>query len=205
MDVLGFGRLIDPESQAAMRAGADWHKTFQQELMRDYAMCSVEVTLRDTDWGVSGRMDAVVETPTGPAVIEYKTVSGDRFQLIQQGGPLVSHWSQLQLYLAVGSIPKGALVVDARPSHQRLIFHAEADPMWAQWLRVRIERVKAYQAVRKLPEREVSQGCLSCDRWQRCFSSEDERDRQVHQHPVWAPEPSVPDLVGYTVSHQVVS
>lgn len=205
MDVLGFGRLIDPESQAAMRAGSLLHKQFQQELLDAYAMCSVEVVLRDDAWGVSGRMDALIETPAGPAVIEYKTVSTERFQRIQEAGPLVSHWSQLQLYMAVGSLAQGTLVVDDRSTGNRLIFRTDPDPHWAEWLSVRLSRVKEFQAARKLPEREVSQGCLSCDRWQRCFKTEDDRQRAVGEHPVWEPDPPVPERTEFSTSEEIVS
>ncbi len=205
MDVLGFGRLIDKESMAAMRAGTALHKEFQQQLRQDYAMCSVEVPLRDNAWGVSGRMDALVETQAGPLVIEYKTVRPERFQAIRENGPLVGHWAQLQLYLVLSSVSKGALVVDERPRGDRLIYHGQQDPVWSTWLQSRIAAVKQYQVQRKLPPREVSLACLSCDRWRRCFASEEERDRQVREHPVWDPNPPVPLPARYHTSGDVVS
>ena len=205
MEVLGFGRLIDPKSQEAMRAGSVLHKEFQGQLQKDHAMCSVEVPLRDNGWGVSGRMDALVQTGTGPLVIEYKTVGSERFQTIREEGPLVAHWAQLQLYLTLSSVAKGALVVDERPRGDRLIYHAQQDPVWTVWLQARVALVKEYQAKRKLPPREVSRACLFCDRWQRCFSSEEERDRQVQEHPQWEPQPPVPLSIGYHISQDIVS
>lgn len=205
MDVLGFGRLIDPESQRAMRAGTELHKAFQEKLLNEYAMASVEVVLRDDSWGVAGRMDALVETPRGPWVIEYKTVSTERFALVEEHGPLVPHWAQLQLYLAVGSMTGGSLVVDERPTGRRLIFQAVPDPEWTAWLRARIDQVKSHQASRKLPAREVSQGCFSCDRWQRCFSSAEDRLRQVEDQPEWAPNPPVPDRARFDAAMEIVS
>ncbi|MCL5116426.1 MAG: hypothetical protein M1272_04685 [Firmicutes bacterium] len=205
MDVLGFGRLIDPESQQAMREGTDRHKVFQQQLLADYAMARVEVPLRDESWGVSGRMDALIETPRGPWVVEYKTVSEERFRLVEESGPILGHWAQLQLYLAVGRMVGGSLVVDQRPSGERLIFHAEPDPVWDAWIRARINQVKAFQTTRKLPSREVSRACLSCDRWQRCFASEADRQNQVSDHPLWEPEPPVPARAAFQRAEEIVS
>lgn len=204
MDVLGFGRLIEPESREAMWQGSQRHKVFQQQLLEDYAMAQVEVSLRDDGWGVSGRMDAVLETSRGPWVVEYKTVSRERFGLIQETGPLLSHWAQLQLYMAVGGFSGGCLVVDSRPQGERLIFHAEADPVWSAWIQRRVQDVKEYQAARKLPSREVSQGCRSCDRWRRCFPSEEARDVAVAEHPLWEPTPPVPARLVYQPAQDIV-
>lgn len=203
MDVLGFGRVIDPESQAAMRAGSDQHKVFQQGLLGAYAMCSVEVPLKDSVWGISGRMDAVVEMTDGPVVIEYKTVSPQRFSRIRQQGPLVPHWAQLQLYLAVSRISRGLLVVDARDIPGRVVFQTDSDPVWGGWLRARIDHVKAHQAARRLPPREVSAECGSCDRWQRCFATADERDAAVQEHPDWDPEPVLPALGAFVQTEEM--
>lgn len=205
MEVLGFGRLIEPESQAAMRAGSDQHKLFQAELLEQYALCQVEVPLKDSAWGVSGRLDALVQTPDGPWVVEYKTVSPERFDVIVQQGPPTTHWAQLQLYLAVGDWPQGTLVVERRPDRQRLIFRARADQEWNRWLKARIALVRGFQARRRLPDREVGQHCLSCDRWQRCFKDEADRADQVADHPMWDPQPRLPAGAPYRLASDVVS
>lgn len=150
-------------------------------------------------------MDALIESPHGSWVVEYKTVSPERFAAIREEGPLVSHWAQLQLYMAVGSLVKGTLVVDQRESANRLIYHAEPDPVWAGWLRARIDQVKEHQTTRKLPPREVSTGCYSCDRWQRCFASEEARDHEVESHPVWEPYPEVPQRTLFAIAEEIVS
>ena len=205
MEVLGFGRLIDPESRQAMQAGTALHKEFQQQLLSAYAMAQVEVALKDDSWGVSGRMDAVIEAPDGPWVVEYKTVSSERFQSIQQDGPLLSHWAQLQLYLAVGRMDRGALVVEERSSGRRLIFHTRPDPEWARWIEERVSQAKAFQSARKLPEREVSAGCLYCDRWQRCFRSEADLREAAMAHPEWEPIPGLPQMSAYQSAEEIVS
>ncbi len=205
MDVLGFGRLIDPDSQAAMRAGSALHQVFQAELREAYAMCRVEVKIGDNQWGVSGRMDALLDTSWGQWVVEYKTVSPQRFEKVLEGGPLLTHWAQLQLYMMLGDLAKGSLVVEERPTGRRLIFHADLDPLWSDWLKDRIGRVKTYQLSRELPEREVSGECLSCDRWQRCFRDESDRAQRVWTHPVWEPEPGVPSRWAFVPSKDIVS
>ena len=205
MEVLGFGRLIDPESREAMQAGTLLHKEFQRELLAVYAMAQVEVALKDDGWGVSGRMDAVVEASDGPWVVEYKTVSPERFQSIQQDGPMLAHWAQLQLYLAVGRMDRGALVVEERATGRRLIFHTRSDPEWGAWIEARVAQVKAFQAARKLPEREVSRGCLHCDRWQRCFRTEADLAAAVSAHPEWEPAPSLPRIAAYQPAEEIVS
>lgn len=205
MDVLGFGRLIDQDSQVAMRAGSALHQVFQAELREAYAMCRVEVKIGDNQWGVSGRMDALLDTSVGPWVVEYKTVSPERFERVLEGGPFLTHWAQLQLYMMLAGTTKGSLVVEERPTRRRLIFHADPDPLWIDWLKDRIGRVKTYQLSRKLPDREVSRECLSCDRWQRCFRDESDRAQQVFAHPVWEPEPAVPSRLAFFPSKDIVS
>ncbi len=205
MEVLGFGRLIDPESRAAMQAGTALHKQFQQQLLGVYAMAQVEVALKDDNWGVSGRMDAVIEAPDGPWVVEYKTVSSERFNTIQQNGPMLSHWAQLQLYLAVGRMERGALVVEERATGRQLIFHTRLDPEWGAWIEARVGQVKTFQASRKLPEREVSVGCLHCDRWQRCFRTEADLAQAAAAHPEWEPVPGLPRIGAYQPAEDIVS
>ncbi|PSR22416.1 MAG: hypothetical protein C7B45_06770 [Sulfobacillus acidophilus] len=205
MEVLGFGRLIDEESQLAMHAGSALHKTFQEELMRGRAMCRVEVAVKDETWGVSGRMDALLETGKGALVVEYKTVASQRFDAIAADGPLFSHWAQLQLYIAVGQLAGGVLVVDERPQGRRIIFSADPDPSWTVWLKARISQVKQHQSMRKLPEREISSACLTCDRWRRCFADPDVRDREVVAHPQWEPRPVAPDTRRFHLASDIVS
>ena len=205
MEVLGFGRLIAPDSLDAMRQGSEQHKRFQHQLLQENALAEVEVPLKDEEWGVSGRLDALLETARGPWVVEYKTVSDERFERVRESGPMISHWAQLQLYLAVGHFVGGSLVVDSRPENRRLIFHAEPDLQWNTWIRARILRVKNFQATRKLPEREVSQACLACDRWQRCFRTEDERTAQVAIHPMWEPSPPLPGDMRFVAGADIVS
>lgn len=204
MEVLGFGRLIDPESMTAMHEGSRLHKLFQQQLMSDYAMAAVEVPLKDEGRRISGRMDAVVETERGPWVIEYKTVSQERFDAVLDTGPLVSHWAQLQLYLTAGTAMQGSLVVDCRESGRRMIFHAVPDSAWKEWIQNRISQVQSFQKIRRLPSREVSVGCLSCDRWQRCFPTEIEREAAVAAHPRWEPEPELPTELIHDVAQNIV-
>ncbi|NMP22107.1 PD-(D/E)XK nuclease family protein [Sulfobacillus harzensis] len=204
MDVLGFGRLIEPDSLSAMQAGSAQHKRFQNQLLNEYAMAAVEVPLKDEAWGVSGRMDAVLETERGPWVLEYKTVAPEKFHTIQTGGPLINHWAQLQLYLAVGDFVGGSLVVDSRPEGQRVVFHADPDMDWHAWIRARVARVQSYQATRKLPEREISLACQACDRWQRCFRTAEERDAAVALHPEWEPDPALPAKPRVVASRDIV-
>jgi hypothetical protein len=205
MELLGFGRLIDEDGRVAMQAGSKLHKMFQQELLRDQATCRVEVPLKDEKWGVSGRMDALLETERGAFVVEYKTVASERFATIACEGPLFSHWAQLQLYIAVGQLRGGSLVVDERPPGRRIIFQADPDPEWALWLKARVAQAKQHQSTRKLPEREISTACLACDRWQRCFASPDVREREVLDHPYWDPRPRAPDTQRFRLASDIVS
>ncbi|PSR32342.1 MAG: hypothetical protein C7B46_14730 [Sulfobacillus benefaciens] len=195
MELLGFGRLITPESQAAMRAGSKLHKTFQQELLQKESVRAIEAPIRDVDRGISGRIDAVLDDAQGPLVVEYKTVNHEKFIRIANQGPLIEHWAQLQLYLAVGEFSGGRLVVESRETHGRLTYHSDGDQAWETWVLTRVQLARKYQESRKLPVREISAACGHCDRWQRCFSSEIERDQAVQQHPEWDTDPVLPDAL----------
>lgn len=193
MELLRFGRMIDPESLERMRLGTAFHKQFQAQLQERYADVAIEKRMVDADRGISGRIDAVIEEENGPIAVEYKTVGLERFAQMQEQGPVLTHILQLMVYLAMGSFDRGYLIVEARESHERLSWIVTPDPLWIHWIYRRIEKAQAYQTTRKLPEREISRECLRCDRWQRCFKSEMERAEAVVAHPIWNPEPAQPE------------
>ena len=193
MDLLGFGRAIDPDGLLAMQAGAVLHRQFQAELKREYAeSVAVEVRIRSEELGVSGRIDAIWHRTEGTAVIEYKTVHREKFDDLAETGPLVGHWAQLLLYLDVTGHPLGYLIVECRETGRRRTWRTGPDQAWQGWVRARIQWARAHQASRTLPAREVSQACRQCDRWRRCFASETEREQAILRHPVWEPSPPVP-------------
>lgn len=196
MELLGFGRALDAEIRAHMAEGAAWHKAFQQALAQHGRLLAAEAPVRDAGLGVSGRMDAVIRGRRGPAVVEYKTVSQERFSAVDHAGrPPEAFWAQLALYLAVTGYPEGYLVIAARDETRRqLVFHQQADAAWAAWVVERVRRAREFAALHRLPPREVSRQCLTCDRWQRCFADADERARAVNAHPEWEPAPPLPPL-----------
>lgn len=197
MELLGFGRLIDAEGRARMAAGAAWHQTFQRELARGGRLVAVERAVRDPVLGVSGRMDALVRDDDGAvAVVEYKTVGGSRFaEILDHGRPPVTFWAQLALYLEMTGYRRGHLVVDARETpRRRLAFVQEAPGPWGAWVRERVVRARAWAESGKLPPREPGPPCLSCDRWQRCYRTEADREAAVAAHPIWEPDPPLAHL-----------
>jgi hypothetical protein len=126
-------------------------------------------------------------------VIEYKTVSGERFERIRQKGPPVDHVAQLALYLEVTGYPEGRLVVESRETGERMSFSLSAETGWGAWLRTRILTAHTAEEQRTLPPREISLGCETCDRWQRCFKTEEARASAVAAHPQWEPVPALPE------------
>jgi hypothetical protein len=197
MDLMGFGRRLSPETRARMAEGAAWHVRFQDELARSGTLLAREEVVRDPALGVSGRMDAVVRGTHGPAVVEYKTVSAARFdEIVAAGVPPVPFWAQLHLYLAVTGYPSGLVVVDERdPAGRRLVFRTGPSDPWRDWVLERVRLARGWAEERRLPDREPGPHCLTCDRWERCYRSEAERDEAVRTHPVWEPRPALPPLV----------
>lgn len=192
MELLGFGRVISPEAMEAMQAGTRLHRTFQAGLADLFSVVAVEAPVKDVTRGVSGRLDAIVSTDAGLAVVEYKTVGGEKFARLVQDGPLVQHWAQLALYLDLTGYGLGFLVVESRETGERRMWRATPDPAWQQWVQHRVEAARAHQLAHRLPEREISRECLSCDRWTRCFKTLADRDQAVAQHPIWDPAPPLP-------------
>lgn len=176
-----------------MQAGTQFHKRYQEELLKTHSVRAIEAPIKDVERGISGRIDAIIDGDSGPVAIEYKSVNPEKFAWIADQGPLILHWAQLHLYLAIGSFARGWLVVESRESQARLIFQTLPDPIWGEWVLTRVGLAREYQLSRKLPVREISEGCLVCDRWQRCFKTETERASAVEEHPVWRPDPPVPD------------
>lgn len=177
----------------AMQEGIRYHKRYQEELLKTHIVRAIEAPIKDVERGISGRIDAIIDGDSGPVAIEYKSVNPEKFSRIAANGPLVVHWAQLHLYLAIGSFAHGWLVVESRANQARLVFQTVPDLVWGEWVLIRVRLAREYQQSRKLPVREISEGCLVCDRWQRCFKTEVERDSAVMEHPVWQPDPPVPD------------
>ncbi len=199
MELLGFGRLLSPETLKAMQDGVRYHKTYQEELLQTHIVRAIEAPIKDIERGISGRIDAIIDQEGSPVVIEYKSVNPEKFSRIAAAGPPVLHWAQLHLYLAIGAFSRGWLVVESRESHARLVFQTEGDPFWAEWVLTRVRLAREHQQTKKLPAREISEGCLQCDRWQRCFKTDQERDEAVQGHPQWRPEPPLPQEFGIRI------
>jgi hypothetical protein len=118
-------------------------------------------------------------------------VSPERFEeIVAQAEPPVAFWAQLALYLAVTGYPEGRLVIDARTApRRRLVFRQAADTPWTRWVLARVASARAFAEAGRLPSREPGLHCLTCDRWTRCYKTEEERDEAVRLHPVWTPSP----------------
>lgn len=199
MELLGFGRLLSPETLQAMQEGVRYHKTYQQELLQTHIVRAIEAPIKDLERGISGRIDAIIDHDGGVVAIEYKSVNPEKFSRIAQEGPLVLHWAQLHLYLAIGTFTGGWLVVESRGNQARLVFQTAPDPLWTDWVLTRVALARQYQQNKKLPAREISEDCLHCDRWQRCFKTDQERNLAVEDHPVWRPDPLMPNELGISV------
>jgi len=197
MDLLGFGRRIDADTRARMAAGSAWHKTFVAELLGSGRLMEAESPIRDPALGVSGRADALVRTADGTvAVVEYKTVNPERFEhILAAGKPPIAFGAQLALYLEVTRYREGRIVIDSREEpRRRLEFRLAWPNELSAWVRERVVRARAWAHDGKLPPREVGPHCLTCDRWERCFRTNDEREQAVADEPVWRPDPPLPIL-----------
>ncbi len=193
MDLLGFGRMLSEDTLTAMRAGSSWHRTFQSRLVHEGEVLGLEVPIKNEELGISGRIDAVIKEHDKMVAVEYKTVYADKYRQIEEHGPLFDHWAQLALYVNLGRYEMGRLIVDNRESEERLTFGLLPSTEWETWLIVRIQLARRYQLQRMLPSREISLRCLHCDRWQRCFKTEEERAQMVQSHPLWEPNPPLPE------------
>jgi hypothetical protein len=196
MDLMGFGRYIDPQSRARMAAGAAMHRTFQEELQSRGLLVQAEVPIRHPVLGMSGRIDALVRDGDAVVPLEYKTVNPERFEDIRVGGPDTGHWAQLAVYLSClgGQAETGLLVVDERgPLRRRLTARQPGDTSFRIWVEERVGKARAWAEERRLPPREPGVHCLHCDRWQRCFRTEQERADAAAAHPEWTPQPAIPE------------
>jgi len=194
MEVLGFGRLLEPQTRQAMAEGSVGHRRFQGELAEAALLVTAEAPLKAADGAVRGRIDAVIRWRGDPAAVEFKTLHDAAFDVVLNGGPRYRHVAQLATYLEFGAFPRGLLVVEGRPSQRRVSFCLSRNAELGRWLKARIEATLRWAAEHRLPSREVSSHCLDCDRWRRCFKDEAERDQAVAQHPRWEPEPPLPPI-----------
>lgn len=194
MDLLGFGRQLSDDTLAAMHEGASLHKQFQQSLATSCDVVGLEVPLKNSELRISGRIDAVVREHDHCIAVEYKTMRDEKFSAMRMTGPVFDHWAQLALYVNIGGYYGGWLVVENRDTGERLTWPQAPDPSWTEWLVQRIAAAQEYQEKKELPLREVSVKCRHCDRWQRCFKSESDREAAIAAHPLWEPVPQAPDI-----------
>ncbi len=195
MGLLGFGRKLDDDTRVRMAEGTAMHRQFQQELADRGLLVRAEVTVRDPALLVSGRIDALIHEGAEAVPLEYKTVSAERFAEMREQGPVVAHWAQLALYLACPPRPfsHGVLVVDERaPAGGRLVARQPAATRFAAWVVARVQQAWRWAEDGALPPREPARHCLSCDRWERCYRTEDDRAEAVAAHPTWDPSPPMP-------------
>lgn len=191
MDMLRFGRALDAASLEAMQEGSRRHRRFQQELIQKQPYVAIEQRIRHEDLRVSGRIDAVVRVEGELQAIEFKTVNGERFEQIRQTGPLFAHVAQLALYLELTGYRLGCLIVENRETDERREYYFRPDAEFSKWLCQRIAEATAAALARRLPEREISLGCRWCDRWPRCFTTEEQRDHMIAEHPLFEPKPAL--------------
>ncbi len=195
MGLLGFGRRLDDATRARMAEGVALHRQFQQELGDRGLLVRAEVSIRDPDHLMSGRIDALIHEGAEAVPLEYKTVNPARFAEMRQKGPAVSHWAQLALYLACPPRPfsHGILVVDERaPAGGRLVARQSVGTPFSDWVVNRVQQAWRWAEEGTLPPREPARHCLDCDRWARCYRTEDDRLAAVAVHPDWEPMPTMP-------------
>lgn len=193
MELLGFGRILDADTRARMAEGSRRHKAFFGELAQSGRLLAVEAPVRDPELGVSGRMDAVLTGSFGPIVIEYKTTGREQFdRMVKTGQPPMRFVAQLGLYLEITGYAEGCLIVDEREGQRRLSFVQKRDSLLSDWIKTRMVLVHQWVGQGRLPAREPAAHCRTCDRWRRCFKSEEDRDRVVDAHPHWSPDPPLP-------------
>lgn len=194
MEVLGFGRQLEPETLTAMAEGSEGHRRFQGELAKAALLVTAEAPLKAGEGAVRGRVDAVIHWRGDPTAVEFKTMDDAAFDAVLDRGPRYRHVAQLATYLEFGAYGRGVLVVEGRPSRRRVGFCLARDEAMGRWLRARVEEGLRWAEARRLPPREVSRHCLECDRWRRCFRDEGEREAAVAAHPQWEPEPPLPAI-----------
>ena len=210
MGLMGFGRQLDEAARARMAEGTAMHRRFQQELAGRGVLVRAEVTIRDPHLLMSGRIDALVrEGGRGDAVpLEYKTANPTRFAQLAREGPAVSHWAQLALYLACPPRPftHGVLVVDERAEGGgRLVAQQPVGTAFAEWVVQRVQQAWAWASEGQLPPREPARHCLDCDRWQRCYKTEGDRQAAVEDHPAWEPALPMPwEAVAWESQHELL-
>lgn len=208
MGLLGFGRLLDEATRARMAAGTAMHRQFQQELAARGVLVRAEVSIRDPALLMSGRIDALVREGGEAVPLEYKTANPIRFAQLAQDGPAVSHWAQLALYLACPPRPfaYGVLVVDERADGGgRLVARQPVGTAFADWVVQRVQQAWAWAGEGQLPPREPARHCLDCDRWQRCYRTEGDRQEAVQAHPTWEPPLPMPwEAVAWESQHELL-
>lgn len=143
----------------ATLGGTAVHATYQQIWKEQGRLAGAEVHVRIQD--VTGLIDAIVDTPSGPMITEIKTKSTEAFHALE--GPQKEHVSQLNFYLLAMGAKRGAIYYTSRddPTLTKIFYVDASERMFNDDLR-RVRR--AQQRVKEMLESgEVSEAELYTD------------------------------------------
>jgi CRISPR/Cas system-associated exonuclease Cas4 (RecB family) len=190
MQMIGLDKPIpDPRIIRIMDNGNSVHERYENYFAEMGILVTPELSLKHEELRISGRSDAIIRIPSDEtayelAIIEIKSSNNNQFnRMVKDGKPKDEHYMQLQLYMYLTGIKKGAILVENKDNQDVWEYWCDYDPELAHQIVDKIRRVNAFvdenlknenKEKLILPEREfekTSFECRYCDFKEICWKN----------------------------------
>lgn len=167
---------VEPRVVAIFELGSLIHDWLRGKLTALYGerFHSVERTVElevDPDFKVPGHVDGILETESGPVLLDIKSASDKSAQNMFSNGVPYEYVAQVNAYLEATGIERGALVVYNKNTSELFTLPVDRDPAVVAQVKERFRAVRC-STPEQLPEREheaSSFACRYCPFQQRCW------------------------------------
>jgi hypothetical protein len=142
--------------QDAMEEGTEIHRQLEKEYRQAGFLISSEQEVYDAEAKVRGHYDVIIQTPNGPELIDFKTVSQKRWdEVMKAGKPYEENMDQVTTYLNALKMKEGGILYVNRDTGERKMFTMDYDPSRHRKI------VQKLDAVRKTIRTMMSKGEVS--------------------------------------------
>lgn len=157
---------VEPRVVAIFELGSLIHDWLREKLAALYGerFHSVERAVElevDPDFKVPGHVDGILETGSGPVLLDIKSASDKSAQNMSSNGAPYEYRAQVNAYLEATGLKKGALVVYNKNTSEITHLPVVHDPKVVQEVKERFRAVRR-STPEHLPEREHPAGSFTC-------------------------------------------
>ncbi|MGK0619546.1 PD-(D/E)XK nuclease family protein [Meiothermus cerbereus] len=157
---------VEPRVVAIFELGSLIHDWLREKLAALYGerFHSVERAVElevDPGFAVPGRIDGILETESGPVLLDIKSASDKSAQSMSSNGVPYDYVAQVNAYLEATGLQKGLLVVYNKNTSEITTLPVDHDPAVVAQVKERFRAVRC-STPEQLPEREYETDSFAC-------------------------------------------